>query len=89
MFMLFSGAPIGHGKTMGFYVYGVRSTGEDRPGRLEALRRLVERLLAEDAPVLDTIRFRKGVLVGSDRHLARFLRYVSEFPRAAPLELDA
>jgi hypothetical protein len=35
--------------------------------------------------VLDTIRFRKGTLVASDRHLARFLKYVDEFPRAEPL----
>jgi len=34
---------------------------------------------------LDTIRFRKGVLVASDRHLARFLKYVEGFPRAEPL----
>jgi hypothetical protein len=30
------------------------------------------------------MRFRKGVLVASDRHLARYLKYVREFPRGAP-----
>ena len=50
----------------------------------DGLRRLRARLLAEDAPVLDTIRFRPGVLVASDRHLARFFKYVREFPRAVP-----
>ena len=35
-------------------------------------------------PVLNTTRFRKGVPVTSDRHLARYLNYVSEFPRGAP-----
>ena len=87
LFMLFSGAPIAHGRTMGFYVYGVRDSGTGRPGaavKLEGLRELVQRLLAEDAPVLDTIRFRPGVLVASDRHLARFFKYVREFPRAVP-----
>ena len=44
----------------------------------------VQRLLAEDAPVLDTIRFRPRNLVASDRHLARFFKYVREFPRAIP-----
>ena len=86
LFMLFSGAPIAHGHTMGFYVYGVRDTGQGRDGaaeRLAGLRDFVRRLLAEDAPVLDTIRFRPRVLVASDRHLARFLKYVREFPRAA------
>ena len=39
---------------------------------LDGLRGFVQRLIAEDAPVLDTIRFRPRVLVASDRHLARF-----------------
>jgi hypothetical protein len=87
LFMLFSGAPIAHGRSMGFYVYGVRDEGEGRAGaaaKLADLRGFVQRLIAEDAPVLDTIRFRPRVLVASDRHLARFLKYVREFPRAHP-----
>jgi len=87
MFMLFSGAPIAHGRTLGFYVYGVRDTGRGRDAvadKLESVGRLVRQLIAEDAPVLDTIRFRPGVLVASDRHLARFFKYVREFPRAHP-----
>lgn len=87
MFMLFSGAPIAHGRTMGFYAYGVRDGGGDRGAlaeRLESVGRLVRQLIAEDAPVLDTIRFRPGVLVASDRHLARFFQYVRRFPRAQP-----
>jgi hypothetical protein len=87
LFMLFSGAPIAHGHTMGFYVYGVRDLGQGRDGaaaRLGELRDFVRQLIAEDAPVLDTIRFRPRVLVASDRHLARFLKYVREFPRALP-----
>jgi hypothetical protein len=66
---------------------GVRATGDGAgvaPAKLQAVRRLVERLLAEDAPVLDTVRVRSGVLVASDRHLARFFKYVREFPRAVP-----
>jgi nitrite reductase/ring-hydroxylating ferredoxin subunit len=87
VFMLFSGAPIEHGRTMGFYAYGVRDDGTGRDGaaeRLGTLRGFVQRLLAEDAPVLDTIRFRPRNLVASDRHLARFFKYVREFPRAIP-----
>lgn len=87
LFMLFSGAPIAHGRTMGFYVYGVRDAGDGRDGaaaKLEGLRAFVQQLIAEDAPVLDTIRFRPRVLVASDRHLARFLKFVREFPRAQP-----
>jgi len=87
MFMLFSGAPIAHGRTMGFYAYGVRHEGRGRDAvadKLETVGRLVRQLIAEDAPVLDTIRFRPRVLVASDRHLARFFKYVREFPRAQP-----
>ena len=87
--MLFSGAPIAHGQTRGFYAYGVRDDGTGRDAlaaRLEALRAFVQRLLAEDAPVLDTIRFRPRLLVASDRHLARFFKYVREFPRVVPPE---
>jgi Phenylpropionate dioxygenase and related ring-hydroxylating dioxygenases, large terminal subunit len=32
LFMLFTGMPIAHGRTMGFYVYGVRDTGNGREG---------------------------------------------------------
>src|SRR5499433_4478598 len=87
LYMLFSGAPIAHGRSMGFYVYGVRDTGQGRAGateKLSGLRGFVQRLIAEDAPVLDTIRFRPRVLVASDRHLARFFKFVREFPRAVP-----
>jgi hypothetical protein len=86
-FMLFSGAPIAHGRTMGFYAFGVRDEGTGRAGvaaRLDRLRDFVQRLLAEDAPVLDTIRFQPRTLVASDRHLARFFKFVRQFPRAAP-----
>src|SRR4030095_8943196 len=71
LYMLFSGAPIAHGHTMGFYTYSVRERGGGRAGAgatLDGLRGFVQRLIAEDAPVLDTIRFRPRVLVASDRH---------------------
>ena len=76
-----------HGRTMGFYVYGVPDPGTGHAGvaaKLENLRGFVQRLIAEDAPVLDTIRFRPRVLVASDRHLARFFKFVRDFPRALP-----
>ena len=84
LFMLFSGAPMAHGRSMGFYCFGVRNTGDAPAAKLDDLRGFVQRILAEDAPVLDTIRFRPRVLVASDRHLARFFKYVREFPRALP-----
>jgi hypothetical protein len=42
--------------------------------------RLCRQTDAQDEPVLNTMRFRKGVLVASDR----YLKYVREFPRGAP-----
>ena len=87
-FMLFCGCSVAPGKSVGYYVIGVRDgfSPAERRARLHALKQLVDKLGAEDAAVLDTIRFRKGVLVASDRHLARFLKYVDEFPRAEPLQ---
>jgi hypothetical protein len=92
-FMLFTGAPIDEKRTRSFYVVGVRrSPQEVDPGAatmagLQALRGFVEKLMAEDEPVLNTMRFRKGTLVTSDRHLARYFKYIGEFPRApAPLD---
>ena len=87
MFMLFAGCSVATARSVSYYVIGVRrgmSAGEQQ-ARLAGLKQFVDKLYAEDAAVLDTIRFRKGVLVASDRHLARFLKYVDSFPRAAPL----
>ena len=37
---------------------------------------MVDKLNEEDAPVLNTIRFRRGLLTASDRQLARYFKYV-------------
>jgi hypothetical protein len=55
------------------------AVGQHQRGR----RLLAPALIAEDEPVLNRMRFRKGVPVTSDRHFARYLRSVSEFPRGA------
>ena len=52
--------------------------------RPNGLQKFIDRLAEEDTPVFNTIRFRKGVLVTTDRHLARFFKDVSELPRACP-----
>jgi len=81
MFMLFSGAPIAPNRSSGFFVVGVpKGQGE----RLPQVRAMVDKLNEEDAPVLNTIRFRRGLLTASDRHLARYFRYVEEFPCFLP-----
>jgi len=81
MFMLFTGAPISPGRSMGFYVTGVpKGAGP----RMADVKSMVDRLSEEDAPVLSTIRFRRGLLTASDRHLARYFKYVDEFPTFLP-----
>jgi hypothetical protein len=70
-FMLFAGAPIDRQHTRSFYNVGVRNDGDDDPrpqiasAKLQAVRGFVEKLLAEDEPVLNTMRFGQGVMVGS------------------------
>ncbi len=81
MYMLFSGAPVEPGWSRGHFVVGVPK-GEE--ARLPAVRQMVDRLNGEDLPVLSTIRFRRGLLTASDRHLARYFRYVEEFPCFLP-----
>jgi phenylpropionate dioxygenase-like ring-hydroxylating dioxygenase large terminal subunit len=84
-FMLFAGRPMSPDRSQFFNVVGV-PRGEGEAARLDATVAFVNKLLSEDAPVLDTIRFKKGALIPSDRHLARFLHFVDTFPKAAPLD---
>ena len=35
-------------------------------------------------PVLSSMRFRRGLLTASDRHLATYFRYIDAFPCFAP-----
>jgi hypothetical protein len=89
-FMLFAGAPVHQHRSRSFNVVGVQKRGDGDverravDGALRELCAFVDKLIAEDEPVLNTMRFRKGVLVASDRHLARYFKYVSQFPCGAP-----
>jgi phenylpropionate dioxygenase-like ring-hydroxylating dioxygenase large terminal subunit len=85
MYMLFAGLSLARAKSQSFSAIGVKR-GPAAEAQLGAVEALVEKLVAEDAPVLNTIRFRKGALIPADRHLARFLHYVETFPTAAPLD---
>jgi phenylpropionate dioxygenase-like ring-hydroxylating dioxygenase large terminal subunit len=86
LFMLFCGAPIDRRRRRSFFMIGIPKSGNAEAERqgLDNLRGFVERLLGEDEPVLEAMRFRRGTLVASDRHLARYFRYIGEFPRAEP-----
>jgi phenylpropionate dioxygenase-like ring-hydroxylating dioxygenase large terminal subunit len=83
MFMLFSGAPIEPGRSSGFLVVGVP---KGQAERLPQVRSMVDKLNEEDTQVLNSIRFRRGLLTASDRHLARYFKYVEEFPCFLPPE---
>lgn len=80
-------APMGlprPGQTDGFLSIAVR---RDEPNAEEFLQSVVEfekRVVREDADILSTIRFRPGTLTPVDRTLARFLKYLQEYPRAHP-----
>jgi nitrite reductase/ring-hydroxylating ferredoxin subunit len=88
-YMLFAGAPIDPQRTRGFFAVGVAKAGDSPADRhrtaaqLAGVRKFVEQLLAEDDPVLNTMRFKVGVLTASDRHLARYFKYVAAFPAGA------
>jgi hypothetical protein len=67
------------------YLVAVTAKGpSDTDVFLHDMLRLSRKIIAEDAPILNTIRFRHGTLTRSDKALARFLEYVREYPRAHP-----
>lgn len=86
---MFAGTPV-NGRTRGYNISAtVRSDGsEEDDARVEQVialgHALALQLQDEDAPIMNTIRFREDVLIDADRALAKFLRYVRSFPRAHP-----
>lgn len=46
-------------------------------------------LVQEDLPIMNTLRLGDDHLVASDRQLARYLRYVRDFPKATMVQLEA
>jgi phenylpropionate dioxygenase-like ring-hydroxylating dioxygenase large terminal subunit len=85
LYMLFAGAPIDANSTRGFNVVGIKNSGDPArtAAQLAGVRGFVDTLLGEDDPILNTMRFKPGVFVASDRYLSRFFKYVREFPAAA------
>ena len=53
------------------YVISVKEESDRQVAgaKLAALRGFVETLIAEDEPILNTMRFRRGVLVAADQRL--------------------
>jgi nitrite reductase/ring-hydroxylating ferredoxin subunit len=89
MLTMYTGTPRPNGYTRGWMVSAAPRPRQATPEALEACEQQVAMteaffvgLIEQDAPVMNTIRFREGALVPADRGLARFLKYVREYPRA-------
>jgi phenylpropionate dioxygenase-like ring-hydroxylating dioxygenase large terminal subunit len=81
---MFAGTPTPSGVTKGWTVTATSHDPADPVlGMAEAF---FQGLIAEDGPVMNTIHFREDVLLGADRLLARFLKYLRGYPRANPAE---
>jgi phenylpropionate dioxygenase-like ring-hydroxylating dioxygenase large terminal subunit len=84
---LFTSTPVGT-RAQTFYVAGVPKDPDVAPAELE--KRLAEQealgdaLLVDDARTLTGIRFKVGALVAEDQAMARYLRWVEQFPKADP-----
>jgi phenylpropionate dioxygenase-like ring-hydroxylating dioxygenase large terminal subunit len=67
---------------------GPDSSGSCNPAAdaelLSTLRAYSLRLIAEDAPIFDSIRFERGCLTRSDKFLTVGMEYVDSFPEARP-----
>jgi hypothetical protein len=80
-------APIDRRSSRNFFIIGVPRDSESLADRhptgaqLDGVRRFVEQLLAEDDPVLNTMRFRVGVLTASDPTWQATSNTVAAFPR--------
>jgi phenylpropionate dioxygenase-like ring-hydroxylating dioxygenase large terminal subunit len=85
---MFSATPLRDGVTASYSFAATPDTRDRSPEQDEAVEmRLAiqeafsDQLLADDTPVLSTIRFKEGALLPDDRMLARYLRFVRQYPR--------
>jgi phenylpropionate dioxygenase-like ring-hydroxylating dioxygenase large terminal subunit len=84
---LFTSTPIGSAAQT-YYVAGVpKDPGvptAELERRLKEQMALADALLVDDARVLTGIHFKVGTLVEEDQAMAKYMRWVNEFPTAAP-----
>lgn len=88
---MFAGTPVREGVTEAYSFAATPDTRDGTPeqdeaieGRLMIQEAFSDQLLADDMPVMSTIRFREGALLPDDRMLAAYLRFVRRFPRMDP-----
>jgi len=84
---LFTSTPVGC-TAQSYYVAGVPKDSavadEELERRLQEQVALGDTLLVDDARTLTGIRFKAGALVEEDQAMAKYLRWVHAFPKAAP-----
>jgi phenylpropionate dioxygenase-like ring-hydroxylating dioxygenase large terminal subunit len=84
---LFTSTPVGS-TAQSYYVAGVPNDpavpSAELDRRLNEQIALGDALLVDDARTLTGIRFKAGTLVDEDETMAKFLRWVHAFPKAAP-----
>ncbi|OAJ56545.1 hypothetical protein A6V36_33825 [Paraburkholderia ginsengiterrae] len=87
-YQLHSLCPVENHATQGFLVSATPAAdfAEDDSARalLAQSREYALRLVNEDAPIFDTLSFRRDNLTASDRFLAFGIQYIRRYPRAHP-----
>lgn len=75
------------GQTKTYMLIVVRKSDGDAKSNeafLDFAMDLEKKVVSEDVPILQTIRFRPGMLTKSDKALGRFFKYLRSYPRAHP-----
>ena len=84
---LFTSTPVGD-RSQSYYIAGVPRDPDVAPATLEerlaAQVAMGDALLVDDVRTLTGIRFKVGSLVAEDQAMAKYLRWVEQFPKAAP-----
>jgi phenylpropionate dioxygenase-like ring-hydroxylating dioxygenase large terminal subunit len=71
------------GKLVAYAINAVRK-GPKAKEELAIASKVSQRILSEDRDIMNTVRYRYGLLTKGDTSLSKFLRYVRNYPRAHP-----
>jgi len=87
-FVLFTGTPLRKGQNLAYFVIGIPNPHPESVEEQQALQAKLKefatfaaRLRSEDGKVFRSMRFRPKALVAADRYLAKYFRYVKQFPK--------
>ena len=95
-FFMAGSSQVAPGVSDAFYLIAMRRSDAEKTGEAAARAKLLnqvqymQKLYAEDEPILFSMRFRgygKGMLISADKHFGNFLRYVEKYPRSAPFDV--